>query len=179
VITIEIEKVNVEALEALEKEGKRVYPQPAVIRLIQDKRVQKQFYRDHNLPTADFILTDNRTDVFKHTSFLPAFHKLGKDGYDGRGVQRLGSEADLDKAFDQPGLLEKAVSFDKELAVIVARNASGEITTFPTVEMVFHPEQTWSNIFLPLPKSQKTLNAKRRKLPEIRLRLSVLLVCWP
>jgi 5-(carboxyamino)imidazole ribonucleotide synthase len=140
VITIEIEKVNVEALEALEKEGKRVYPQPAVIRLIQDKRVQKQFYRDHNLPTADFILTDNRTDVFKHTSFLPAFHKLGKDGYDGRGVQRLGSEADLDKAFDQPGLLEKAVSFDKELAVIVARNASGEITTFPTVEMVFHPE---------------------------------------
>ncbi|WAC12873.1 5-(carboxyamino)imidazole ribonucleotide synthase [Dyadobacter pollutisoli] len=140
VITIEIEKVNVEALEALEKEGKRVYPQPSVIRLIQDKRVQKQFYRDHNLPTADFILTDNQEDVAQHTSFLPAFHKLGKDGYDGRGVQRLASEADLDKAFDQPGLLEEAVSFDKELAVIVARNASGQITTFPTVEMVFHPE---------------------------------------
>jgi 5-(carboxyamino)imidazole ribonucleotide synthase len=140
VITIEIEKVNVEALEALEKEGKRVYPQPSVIRLIQDKRIQKQFYRDHNLPTADFILTDNREDVSRHTSFLPAFHKLGKDGYDGRGVQRLASEADLDKAFDQPGLLEKAVSFDKELAVIVARNAKGETTTFPTVEMVFHPE---------------------------------------
>jgi 5-(carboxyamino)imidazole ribonucleotide synthase len=140
VITIEIEKVNVEALEVLEKEGKRIYPQPSVIRLIQDKRVQKQFYRDHNLPTADFKLTDNRQDVSKHTSFLPAFHKLGKDGYDGRGVQRLASEADLDKAFDQPGLLEKEVSFDKELAVIVARNANGQITAFPTVEMVFHPE---------------------------------------
>ncbi|TLV03605.1 5-(carboxyamino)imidazole ribonucleotide synthase [Dyadobacter luticola] len=140
VITIEIEKVNVEALEALEKEGKKVYPQPSVIRQIQDKRIQKQFYLDNQLPTAEFILTENREDAAKHTTFLPAFHKLGKDGYDGRGVQRLSSEADFEKAFDKPGLLEKAVPFEKELAVIVARNASGEITTFPTVEMVFHPE---------------------------------------
>jgi 5-(carboxyamino)imidazole ribonucleotide synthase len=140
VITIEIEKVNVEALEALEAEGKRIYPQPSVIRLIQDKRVQKQFYLDHQLPTAEFILTENRADASKHTDFLPAFHKLGKDGYDGRGVQRLTTEKDFHKAFDQPGLLEKAVPFAKELAVIVARNASGSVETFPTVEMVFHPE---------------------------------------
>jgi len=140
VITIEIEKVNVEALEALEKEGKRIYPQPSVIRLIQDKRIQKQFYIDKGLPTADFILTENRDDVKNHLEFLPAFHKLGRDGYDGRGVQRITSGDDIDKAFDQPGLLEKAVPFEKELAVIVARNSSGEIKTFPTVEMVFHPE---------------------------------------
>ena len=140
VITIEIEKVNVEALEKLESEGKRIYPQPSVIRLIQDKRTQKQFYLDHDLPTAAFILTETRDDVAKHTDFLPAFHKLGRDGYDGRGVQRISSETDLHKAFDQPGLLEKAVPFEKELAVIVARNPSGEIRTFPTVEMVFHPE---------------------------------------
>ncbi|HWV33201.1 MAG TPA: ATP-grasp domain-containing protein, partial [Dyadobacter sp.] len=75
-----------------------------------------------------------------YISFLPAFHKLGKDGYDGRGVQRLTSASDLDKTFDKPGLLEKAVPFEKELAVIVARNANGEVETFPTVEMVFHPE---------------------------------------
>lgn len=140
VITIEIEKVNVEALEKLEWEGKRVYPQPAVIRQIQDKRIQKVFYTDKGLPTADFILTENRASVGEHLNFLPAFHKLGRDGYDGRGVQRIASEADLDKAFDQPGLLEKAVPFEKELAVIVARNPSGEVMTFPTVEMVFHPE---------------------------------------
>lgn len=140
IITIEIEKVNVEALEALEKEGKKVYPQPSVIRQIQDKRIQKQFYADKQLPTAEFILTENREDVSKYASFLPAFHKLGKDGYDGRGVQRLSSADDLGKAFDKPGLLEKAVAFEKELAVIVARNANGEIQTFPTVEMVFHPE---------------------------------------
>ncbi|HEV7381041.1 MAG TPA: 5-(carboxyamino)imidazole ribonucleotide synthase [Dyadobacter sp.] len=140
VITIEIEKVNVEALEKLESEGKRVYPQPSVIRQIQDKRIQKVFYKDKGLPTADFILTENRASLREHLDFLPAFHKLGRDGYDGRGVQRIGSEADLDKAFDQPGLLEKAVPFEKELAVIVARNPSGEVMTFPTVEMVFHPE---------------------------------------
>jgi 5-(carboxyamino)imidazole ribonucleotide synthase len=140
VITIEIEKVNVEALEALEKEGKRVYPQPSVIRQIQDKRIQKQFYKDHDLPTADFILTENRADAARYPDFLPAFHKLGKDGYDGRGVQRISSEADMDKAFDAPGLLEKAVDFAKEIAVIVARNPAGEMETFPVVEMVFHPE---------------------------------------
>ncbi|WP_428658098.1 5-(carboxyamino)imidazole ribonucleotide synthase [Runella sp.] len=140
VLTIEIEKVNVEALEALEREGKKVFPQPHVIRLIQDKRTQKQFYRDHGLPTADFVLTENREDVRNHADFLPAFHKLGRDGYDGKGVQRIASTADFDKAFEAPGLLEKAVDFEKELAVIVARNERGEVATFPTVEMVFHPE---------------------------------------
>lgn len=140
VLTIEIEKVNVEALEALEKEGKKVFPQPHVIRLIQDKRTQKQFYRDHGLPTADFVLTQNREDVKNYLDFLPAFHKLGKDGYDGKGVQRIASAEDISKAFDAPGLLEKAVDFEKELAVIVARNERGEVSTFPTVEMVFHPE---------------------------------------
>lgn len=140
VLTIEIEKVNVEALEVLEREGKKVFPQPHVIRLIQDKRTQKQFYRDNNLPTADFILTENLEDVRQHADFLPAFHKLGRDGYDGKGVQRIASESDFDKAFDAPGLLEKAVDFEKELAVIVARNERGEVATFPTVEMVFHPE---------------------------------------
>ena len=144
VLTIEIERVNVEALEALEREGKQVYPQPHVIRQIQDKRTQKQFYRDHNLPTADFVLTDNRADVARFVSenprLLPAFHKLGRDGYDGRGVQRIASIDDVSKAFDVPGVLEKAVDFEKELAVIVARNANGEVRTFPTVEMVFHPE---------------------------------------
>jgi 5-(carboxyamino)imidazole ribonucleotide synthase len=157
VITIEIEKVNVEALEALEREGKRIYPQPSVIRLIQDKRIQKQFYLEKELPTAEFILTDNRGDVEKHLDFLPAFHKLGRDGYDGRGVQRLSTPADLSQAFDQPGLLEKAVPFTKELAVIVARNPSGDIATFPTVEMVFHPEHNLVEyLFAPAEISSET-----------------------
>jgi 5-(carboxyamino)imidazole ribonucleotide synthase len=164
VITIEIEKVNVEALEALEKEGKRVYPQPSVIRKIQDKRIQKQFYAQKQLPTADFILTQDRADVAAHISFLPAFHKLGKDGYDGRGVQRLASADDLDKAFDKPGLLEKAVDFEKELAVIVARNANGEVETFPTVEMVFHPEHNLVEYLFAPAQISETVNAKAQQI---------------
>ena len=140
VITIEIENVNIEALEAFEKQGKDVFPQPYILRLIQDKRIQKQFYKDNNLPTADFILTENQADVANYEDFLPAVHKLGKGGYDGKGVQILRTKADLPKAFDQPSVLEKMVDFEKELAVIVARSLSGEIKTFPVVEMVFHPE---------------------------------------
>ncbi|MDR6809117.1 5-(carboxyamino)imidazole ribonucleotide synthase [Dyadobacter sp. BE34] len=164
VITIEIEKVNVQALEALEKEGKKVYPQPSVIRQIQDKRIQKQFYAEKQLPTAEFILTENRQDVANYISFLPAFHKLGKDGYDGRGVQRLTSAADLDKAFDKPGLLEKAVPFEKELAVIVARNANGEVATFPTVEMVFHPEANLVEYLFAPAEISGEVNAKAQEI---------------
>lgn len=140
IITIEIENVNIEALETFEKQGKAVYPQTSVLRLIQDKRIQKKFYKDNNLPTADFVLTENQADVSKYLDFLPAVHKLGKGGYDGKGVQVLRTAADLSKAFDQPSVLEKMIDFEKELAVIVARNPSGEIKTFPVVEMVFHPE---------------------------------------
>lgn len=139
IITIEIENVNVEALKELVKNGKKVFPQPEVIELIQDKRTQKEFYKKHNIPTADFILTENAKDVKKQKHFLPAVNKLGREGYDGRGVQILHTEADLSKAFDAPGLLEKLIDFDKEISVIVSRNESGEIKTFPAVEMIFHP----------------------------------------
>lgn len=139
-ITIEIENVNVSALKDLEKAGKKVFPQPHLIELIQDKRKQKQFYKEHQIPTAEFILVENREDVKANKAFLPAVNKLGKEGYDGRGVQILRSENDLEKAFDSPGLLEKLIDFEKEIAVIVARNERGEIKSFPAVEMVFHPE---------------------------------------
>jgi len=141
IVTIEIENVNTSALKALAKQGKKVYPQPDVIELIQDKRSQKIFYQDCNIPTADFILVENSNDVRKHEDYLPAVNKLGKEGYDGRGVQILRSQADVGKAFDAPGLLEKLIDFEKEISVIVARNVHGEIKTFPAVEMVFHPEQ--------------------------------------
>jgi 5-(carboxyamino)imidazole ribonucleotide synthase len=141
VITIEIENVNLAALEKLEAEGKKVFPQPKVLRIIQDKRIQKQFYIDNNIPTAPFIFTENKDEVLKNADFLPAFNKLGIGGYDGRGVQKLNNISEIDLAFDQPSLLEKAIDFQTEIAIIVARNESGEINTFPTVEMAFHPTQ--------------------------------------
>ncbi|MBS1558467.1 MAG: 5-(carboxyamino)imidazole ribonucleotide synthase [Bacteroidetes bacterium] len=139
-ITIEIENVNTEALKELVRLGKKVFPQPDVIELVQDKRVQKLFYRENKIPTADFLLVENANEVKNHLSFLPAVHKLGKEGYDGRGVQILKDESDLVKAFDKPGVLEKLVDFEKEISVIVARNERGEVKAYPAVEMVFHPE---------------------------------------
>lgn len=141
VITIEIENVNTKALLELEKRGKKVFPQPGIIELIQDKRLQKQFFQKHRIPTAEFILTENRNDVANQAAFLPAVNKLGREGYDGRGVQILRTKDDLTKAFDAPGLLEKLIDFEKEIAVIVAKNESGEVVSYPPVEMVFHPEK--------------------------------------
>jgi len=140
-LTIEIENVNVAALQRLEAEGLPVFPQPRVIEIIQDKRIQKRWYRDHGIPTADFVLVEDREAIRGHVDFLPAFNKLGKGGYDGGGVQRLDSLADIDKAFDAPGLLEKAVDFEREISVIAARNAHGEIAVFPAVECVFHTKR--------------------------------------
>lgn len=139
-ITIEIENVNTEALRALQQEGVKVYPQPEVIEVIKNKRTQKQFYKKHGIPTADFMLVENALEVSEQADFLPAVHKLGVAGYDGRGVQVLKTAADLPKAFDQPGLLEKFIDFEKEISVIVARNESGIVKAFPAVELVFHPE---------------------------------------
>lgn len=139
VITVEIEAVNTDALQKLADEGKKVFPQPHILKLIQDKREQKQFYQQHGIPTADFILTANKADVISKKSFLPAVNKLGKEGYDGRGVQILRAEADLEQAFDAPGLLEKLIDFDKEIAVTVARNENGELIAYPAVECAFHP----------------------------------------
>ena len=139
-ITIEIENVNVSALKELAKQGKKVFPQPEVIELIQDKRKQKIFYKEKGIPTAGFVITETKQEVIAQKSFLPAVNKLGREGYDGRGVQILRTEKDLEKAFDAPSLLEKLIDFEKEISVIVARNEKGETKTFPAVEMVFHPE---------------------------------------
>jgi 5-(carboxyamino)imidazole ribonucleotide synthase len=139
-LTIEIENVNVAALYQLEREGLAIHPQPRIIDIIQDKRSQKQFYRDHDIPTPEFLLVDDRAAIKQHLDFLPVFNKIGRGGYDGGGVQRLDTVADLDKAFDAPGLLEQFVDFEREISVIAARNANGEIAVYPAVECVFDPE---------------------------------------
>ncbi|MEX1240156.1 MAG: 5-(carboxyamino)imidazole ribonucleotide synthase [Cyclobacteriaceae bacterium] len=141
IITIEIENVNTAALKALARMGKKVFPEPEVIELIQDKRLQKTFYRDNGIPTAEFFLTENDEAVKQYAHFLPFVNKLGREGYDGRGVQLMRVEKDLEKAYNAPGLVEKLVDFEKEISVIVARNERGEVKTFPVVEMVFHPVQ--------------------------------------
>lgn len=140
VLTVEIEHVNVDALKNLEAKGVRVFPQPEVLATVQDKGLQKQFYEKHGIPTAPFRLVEGKADLEAHIDFLPFVQKLRKGGYDGRGVQVMRSEADFDKAFDAPSVLEKWVDFEKELAVIVARDRQGEVAAFPVVELEFNPQ---------------------------------------
>jgi len=139
-ITIEIENVNTEALKALEKEGKKVCPQPHIIELIQDKGLQKMFYQRNNIPSADFFLVESKDQIGKYADYFPFYQKLRKGGYDGKGVSKLVNPHHLDKAFEAPSVLERLVDFDKELAVIVARNANGETKCFPVVECEFNAE---------------------------------------
>lgn len=139
-IAIEIESVNEQALEKLEEEGVAVYPRPAALRIIKNKIAQKEYYRDRNIPSSDFVITRNLDEVKQYASFLPAVHKLAEGGYDGRGVQVIRSEKELSKAFSAPSVLEKMVDIYKEIAQIVAIDQQGRIALYPPVEMVFDQE---------------------------------------
>jgi 5-(carboxyamino)imidazole ribonucleotide synthase len=139
-LTIEIEKVNVDALEQLEKEGVVVYPQSRIIRLIQDKGLQKQFFKENEIPTAEFQIISSPQQLKDSHIPFPYIQKLRKDGYDGKGVYKVLNETYLDKAFTEPSLIERLIDFEKEIGVIVARNENGEVKTFPLVEMEFNAE---------------------------------------
>ena len=136
-ITIEIENVNIEALEKLENEGITIIPKPSVIRTIKNKILQKQFYQEHAIPTAAFAVTNNKNEVQQFSSFFPAVHKLAEGGYDGKGVQILENENEIEKAFNAPAVLEKCIKIQKEIAIIIAINEKGETAIYPAAEMIF------------------------------------------
>ena len=136
-ITVEIENVNIEALETLEKSGIPVYPQPRVLRIIKDKGTQKEFYKEHHIPTSSFTLYENKEALINANINYPAVQKLRTGGYDGKGVQIL---KDASNSFEDAHLIEELVDFEKEISIIVARNKVGEISTFPSVECEFNPE---------------------------------------
>lgn len=136
-ITVEIENVNIEALEALENTGIPVYPQPRVLRIIKDKGTQKEFYKEHHIPTSSFTLYENKDALINASINYPVVQKLRTGGYDGKGVQILN---DASSSFEDAHLIENLVDFEKEISIIVARNKDGQISTFPSVECEFNPE---------------------------------------
>ena len=144
ILTFEIEGVNIEALEALEKEGKKVYPSSKTLRNIQDKGVQKKFYDTHKIPTAPFSVFETIALVKKAVASgelkLPFVWKSCTGGYDGKGVQVIKNSETLDVLPDCPCITEDLVAFKNELAVIVVRNPSAQVKTYPVVEMEFHPQ---------------------------------------
>lgn len=161
VLTVEIENINIEALEELERKGKSVFPQPFALRTIKDKGIQKLFYKEHQIPTSSFQLIDSKTDL--SAELLPCVQKLRTGGYDGKGVQVLRTPEDLSKAFDAPSVLEELIDFEKELSVIVARNSSGQVVSYPTVECEFNPEANLVELlFAPAAISEKVETAAQQ-----------------
>jgi 5-(carboxyamino)imidazole ribonucleotide synthase len=144
VLTLEIENVNLDALEQLESDGKVVYPSAKTLRLIQNKGVQKDYYQSHGIPTSahqrytqlsDLVSAANNNELK-----FPFVWKLAQFGYDGKGVKIVRSITDLQDLPTGECIAEELIPFTNELAVIVARSVSGEIKTYPVVEMEFHPE---------------------------------------
>ena len=141
VITIEKEAVNVDALKALRDVGKKVFPSPEIIGMVQDKYKQKQFLLSHSIPVVPGVLINNKSELKDNIKAYPACLKLCREGYDGRGVMMLKSEADIASAFEAPSVLEDYVSIKEEIAIIVARNEKGEIRFYDAVSMVFNKEK--------------------------------------
>ncbi len=144
VLTIEIENVNIDALEKLEDEGKSVFPSPKELRIIQNKITQKLFYIDHDIPTAPFSRFAYSSEIKESIAHgglkLPFVWKSAQFGYDGQGVKIIREVKDLANLPNVECLAEDLIPFKTELAVIVARSTKGEVATYPVVEMEFHPE---------------------------------------
>lgn len=143
-LTIEIENVNLDALDKLEEEGLKVFPSPKTLRLIQNKGNQKDFYTTHYIPTAPYkrfyTIEELKAATVANEVTMPFVWKCAQFGYDGNGVKVVRTITDLDTLPNVECIAEVMVPFKNELAVIVARSATGEIKTYPVVEMEFHPE---------------------------------------
>lgn len=144
ILTIEIENVNLDALDQLEAEGKKVFPSTKTLRNIQSKISQKKKYLENNLPTANALFFNYKKElqeaIQQQKITFPCVWKQDRFGYDGFGVKVLKSENDIQSLPETPCLVEEMIPFKNELAVIVVRSVSGEVTTYPVVEMEFHPE---------------------------------------
>ncbi len=154
VIGIEIEHVNTDALRILRDQGKRIIPDPHILDIIKDKGRQKDFYVQHGLPSSAFVLYPGKMLILEAISLerlsFPFVQKSRTAGYDGKGVAVIRGPEDLEKLMDVPSVIEDCVDIEKELAVIVARDASGDIRIFPPVEMLFNPEANLvENLYCP------------------------------
>lgn len=141
IVTIEKEAVNTNALRALRDKGVRVYPSPETLELIQDKYVQKQFLKKHNIPVAMGWLVMDKAELVNYTDKLPGILKKCTDGYDGKGVLMLKTAEDFSKAFEDPCVLEELVDIKQEISVIVSRSEGGVIECYDPVLMMFDKER--------------------------------------
>lgn len=170
VVTFEIEGVNIEALKKLESEGIKTYPSASTLEKIQNKAVQKQFYKDKNIPTADFVVFESlqklKEAVGNNNIEIPFVWKSATGGYDGKGVSVIRNTGDLDNLSEGECIAEKLIPFKNELAVIVARNPSGEMKTYPVVEMEFHPTANQVEYVICPARIDENISEKARNIAE-------------
>ena len=175
VLTIEIENVNVKALEEIEKKGIKVYPQPNVLGIIQNKLKQKKFYKENKIPTAPFrefkSIKSIKEQIIHGNLCFPFVWKSNSMGYDGFGVKIIKSNRDIEELNDTPGFIEDLIEIKKELSVIICRNVKGEIKNFPVVEMIFNND---SNQVEYIVSPARINNEISRKAISIALKLSKL-----
>ncbi|MBO9682129.1 MAG: 5-(carboxyamino)imidazole ribonucleotide synthase [Flavisolibacter sp.] len=139
-LTIEIENVNIDALEKLESEGVKIYPKPSVLRIIKNKVYQKQYYLENGIPTSEFAVLQSLKEIHQWEQLLPAVQKLAEGGYDGRGVQIIDDLSSSHLGFDAHSVLEKKIKIKKEVAAIIAVDQDGKTALYPPVEMVFNKD---------------------------------------
>lgn len=168
ILTIEIENVNTQALSDLEKEGIKVYPQPKIIKTIQNKCSQKKFYKKNKIPTAQFKLFDSKEklkdEVARGLVSFPFVWKSESMGYDGFGVKIVRSNQDLEEVNQGPCLAEELVNIDKELGIIVCRSPLGETKFYPCVEMEFHPQTNQVEYVLSPARIPKNISKRAEKI---------------
>jgi 5-(carboxyamino)imidazole ribonucleotide synthase len=168
VLTFEIEGVNVEALKQLQKEGIKTYPSAETLEKIQNKGIQKNFYKKHQIPTAQFQVFSAKKDLISALENdeinLPFVWKSTTGGYDGKGVSVIKNKEVINDILDAECIAETLVPFKNELAVIVARSASGEVKTYPVVEMEFHPTANQVEYVICPARIEDSVAQKARKL---------------
>lgn len=160
-ITFEIENVNIEALQKLKAEGKKIFPDPDALAIIQDKGLQKEFYLNHQIPSPQFSLFKNTTEIIvaaeAGTISFPFVQKLRMGGYDGKGVAIIRSQNDFKNLLEGASLVENLIDIQTEISVIVARNHQGEIKCFPVVEMEFNEANMVEKLICPSSLNEKIL----------------------
>ena len=178
VITFEIEHINVDALERLENEGKRVFHKSKTLRIIQDKNLQKSFFRDNKIPTSDFkyykSINELNESINNNEIEFPCIWKKTKFGYDGFGVKILNRIIYFICLPESEMIIEEMVSFEKELSVIVTRNVSGEVSCFNTVEMEFNKRSNQVEFVISPANVSNSINIRAK---ELAIKLSKSLDC--
>ena len=168
IITFEIEHINVDALEELEKEGKMVFPKSKTLRIIQDKNKQKSFFVEHKIPTSNFkyynSINDLKNSINNGDISFPCVWKKTKFGYDGFGVKILNSINDINNLPESEMIIEDLISFEKELSVIVARNERGQVSCFDTVEMEFNKTSNQVEFVISPANISEDINNKAKEL---------------